>query len=59
MKIKIGAKGVSTRMKPLKCLFGVPTGKFFGFIISRKGIDLDLGKAKEIHDMEPPKTVKN
>lgn len=37
------------RMNPLKCVFGVSSGKFLGFTVHRKGIDLDPTKAKAIH----------
>ena len=30
------------KMNPLKCAFGVSTGKFLGFIINEKGIEIDL-----------------
>lgn len=46
------------RMNPLKCSFGVSLGNFLGFSVHRKGIDLDLAKAKAIEDMEPPKLMK-
>ena len=29
------------KMNPLKCAFGVSTGKFLGFIIHEKGIEID------------------
>lgn len=40
------------------CAFGVSSGKFWGFIVHRKWVDIDLAKAKTIWEMEPPKTVK-
>lgn len=45
-------------MTHLKCAFGFSSGKFLGFIVHSKRIDLDPAKAKEIQDMEPPKIVK-
>ena len=29
------------RMNPLKCMFGVASGKFLGFVVHHKGIDVD------------------
>ena len=39
------------RMNPLKCAFGVSAEKFLGFIVHRKGIDLDPTKVKAIQSM--------
>uniref|UniRef100_A0A1U7YEV0 Uncharacterized protein LOC104243781 n=1 Tax=Nicotiana sylvestris TaxID=4096 RepID=A0A1U7YEV0_NICSY len=46
------------KLNPAKCAFGVPTGKLLGFIVSRRGIDLDLSKTKSIRDLPPPKNKK-
>ncbi|EOY09501.1 Uncharacterized protein TCM_024918 [Theobroma cacao] len=42
------------RMNPLKCAFGVTVGKFLGFVVHRKGIDVDLAKIKAIQSMPSP-----
>ena len=44
------------RMNPLKCAFGVSSGKFLGFLVHRRGIDVD--QATAIVTMKPPATVK-
>ena len=36
------------RMNPLKCAFGVSSGKFLGFLVHNRGIDVDLAKATAI-----------
>ena len=46
------------RMNPLKCMFGVSSGKFLGFLVHSRGIDMDLAKATAITTMKPPTTVK-
>ena len=46
------------RMNPLKCTFGVFAGKFLGFLVHSRGIDLDPAKAVAIATMKPPATVK-
>ena len=46
------------RMNPLKCAFGVSTGKFLGFLVHNRGIDVDPAKATVIATMRPPVTVK-
>ena len=45
-------------MNPLKCAFGVSFGKFLGFLIHSRGIDVDLAKATAIATIRPPATVK-
>ncbi|XP_049381358.1 uncharacterized protein LOC125845912 [Solanum stenotomum] len=42
-----------------KCAFGVPARKLLGFIVSRKGIELDPSKIKAIQDLPPPKSRKD
>ena len=46
------------RMNPLKCAFGMSSGKFLGFLVHSRGIDVDLAKATTIATMKPPATVK-
>ena len=41
-----------------KCAFGVPGGKLLGFIVSRRGIELDPSKIKEIQELPPRKARK-
>ena len=45
-------------MNPLKCAFGVFVGKFLGFLVHSRGIDVDLAKATVIATMKPPATIK-
>ena len=45
-------------MNPKKCVFRVSSGKLLGFIISKRGIEIDLNKAKAIAKMPPPKNIK-
>ena len=46
------------RMNPLKYAFGVSSGKFLGFLVHSRGIDVDLAKATAIATMRPPTMVK-
>lgn len=46
------------RMNPLKCAFRVSSGKFLGFIIYRKAIDVDLAKVEAIQSMSLPTNQK-
>ncbi|XP_070008292.1 uncharacterized protein [Nicotiana sylvestris] len=38
-----------------KCAFVVPSGKLLGFIVSRRGIELDPSKIKAIQELPPPR----
>jgi len=39
-------------------VFGVPSGKLLGFLVSHKGIEANPEKVKAIEDMSPPQTLK-
>ena len=40
-------------LNPNKCVFGVSSGKVLGYIVSQRGIEVDLSKAKAIVEMHP------
>jgi hypothetical protein len=42
-----------------KCVFGVPSGKLLGFIISHHGIKANLEKISAITSMKPPMCIKD
>ena len=42
----------------IKCVFGVPSGKLLGFLVSHRGIEANPEKIKAIEDMSPPQTLK-
>ena len=46
------------RLNSSKCAFGVTVGKFLGFIVSQRGIEVNLEKVRAIMELAPPKTVK-
>jgi hypothetical protein len=46
------------KLNPAKCVFGVSSGKFLGFMVSQRGIEANPDKIKAILEMTPPKTVK-
>ncbi|TYK29707.1 uncharacterized protein E5676_scaffold3607G00170 [Cucumis melo var. makuwa] len=45
------------RMNPLKCAFGVTSGKFLGFIVRHQGIEIDQSKIDVIQKMPMPKSL--
>ncbi|GKV25935.1 hypothetical protein SLEP1_g35307 [Rubroshorea leprosula] len=47
------------KLNPLKCTFSVESGKFLGYVISKKGIEVNPEKVQAVQQMEPPKTVKD
>ena len=46
------------KLNPSKCVFGVASGKFLGFMVSQRGIEANLEKVQAILDMMSPKAVK-
>ena len=48
----------SMKLNPSKCAFGVSSGKFLRFMVSRKGIEANPEKVRAILEMSSPKTIK-
>ena len=46
------------QLNPKKCTFGVTSGKLLGFMVSQRGIEVDLDKIKAIVEMKPPRIEK-
>ncbi|XP_028549778.1 uncharacterized protein LOC110092989 [Dendrobium catenatum] len=46
------------KMNPLKCAFGVSSGKFLGYVVRHRGIEVDPNKVKAIIEMPPPKSLR-
>nr|CAE04479.3 OSJNBa0029L02.20 [Oryza sativa Japonica Group] len=42
------------KMNPLKCAFGVSAGKFLGFMVHERGVEIDPKKIEKIHDFKAP-----
>ena len=49
----------SLKMNPLKCAFGVSAGKFLGFIIHDKGIEIDPKRIEKIKAVQAPQCKKD
>ena len=46
------------RLNLAKCVFGVSSGNFLGFLISQRGIEMAPGQIRAIFQMKPPTTKK-
>lgn len=46
------------KLNPSKCAFGVSSGKFFGFMVSQWGIEVNPKNVKAILDMQAPRNTK-
>ncbi|KAK0584983.1 hypothetical protein LWI29_021679 [Acer saccharum] len=47
------------KLNPSKCVFGVPSGRFLGFQVHQKGIEVNPEKIKALEEMASPKTLKD
>jgi hypothetical protein len=59
--VVVKTRNSSTRWKlnPNKCVFGVPSGKLLGFIISHRGIEANPEKISAITCMKAPTCIKD
>ena len=46
------------KLNPNKYAFGVIAGKFLGFMVSHRGIEVNPKKGRAIIELAPPKTTK-
>nr|XP_027093651.1 uncharacterized protein LOC113714052 [Coffea arabica] len=46
------------KLNPKKCVFGVISGKFLGFLVSHRGIEANPDKVRAIQDMSPPRNIR-
>ena len=51
-------RSYNMKLNPSKCVFGVTAGKFLGFIVSQRGIEVNPEKVQAIMELEPSRTVK-
>jgi hypothetical protein len=55
----ISLRRFSWKLNPTKCVFGVPQGKLFRFIVSHQGIEANLEKINAITAMDAPRMIKD
>ena len=46
------------KMNPTKSFLGVASVKFLGFVVTSKGIYLDLEKVRAVQEMQPPRNLR-
>ena len=46
------------KLNSSKCAFKITAGKFLGFMVSQKGIEVNLEKVWAIMELAPPKMIK-
>ncbi|XP_072080885.1 uncharacterized protein [Arachis hypogaea] len=51
-------RAYNMRLNPEKCAFGVQGGKFFGFMLTSRGIEANPEKYEAVLKMNSPKTIK-
>ena len=47
------------KLNPTKCVFGIPSGKLLGFIVSHRGIEANPEKINATMAMDAPATIKD
>lgn len=47
------------KLNPKKCVFGVKSNKFIGFLVSERGIDANPGNVKDVINLSEPKNVRD
>ncbi|KAK0581993.1 hypothetical protein LWI29_020215 [Acer saccharum] len=52
-------KKYQMKLNPSKCVFGVPSGRFLGFQVHQRGIEVNPEKIKALEGMASPKTLKD
>ena len=51
-------RSYNMKLNPSKCAFGVTAGKFLGFMVSQRAIEVNLEKIRAIIELELLRTVK-
>ncbi|CAA0829049.1 Unknown protein, partial [Striga hermonthica] len=46
------------KLNPAKCSFGVKAGKYLGYMVTKRGIEVNPEKVRAVIEMKPPSSVK-
>ena len=52
-------RAYNIKLNPEKCVFGIPSGKLLGFIVSHRGIEANPDKIKALARLEVPTELKH
>ncbi|XP_027174121.1 uncharacterized protein LOC113773696 [Coffea eugenioides] len=52
-------RGTRMMLNPKKCVLGVTSGKFLGYLVSRRGIEANPDKVRAIQEMSSPRCVRD
>ena len=47
------------RLNAFKCSFGVGPGKFLGYMVIHRGIEVNLDQIKAINSLQPPRNPRS
>ena len=47
------------KLNPQKCAFGVSSGQFLGYIVTRRGIEASLTQLQTLSGIQEPRTVRD
>ena len=51
-------RGHKLRLNASKCSFGVGSGKLLGYMVTHRGIEVNLDQIKAINNLQPPRNPK-
>ncbi|KAA3466170.1 Retrovirus-related Pol polyprotein from transposon 17.6 [Gossypium australe] len=57
-KLFLRLRKFQLKLNPTNCTFGARSGKLLGFIVSKKGIEIDSDKVQAIQELPSPRTQK-
>ena len=46
------------RLNAFKCSFGIGSGKFLGYMVTHRGIEVDPNQIRAINNLQPPRNPK-
>ena len=46
------------RLNASKCSFGVGSGKFLGYMVTHRGIEVSPNQIKAVNNLQPPRNTK-
>ncbi|KAL5734962.1 hypothetical protein ACOSP7_032823 [Xanthoceras sorbifolium] len=47
------------KLNPTKCSFGVSSGKFLGYLVTKRGVEANPDQLRSVMDLRSPKSIKD